>query len=70
MSDEQKITINGKEYNAADLSDDLKGQLISMRAAEQELSRLQTLAAITQTARNSYAKSIQAALEKMESEKE
>jgi hypothetical protein len=41
-----------------------------MRAAEQELSRLQTLAAITQTARNAYAKSIQAGLEKMESEKE
>jgi hypothetical protein len=68
MSDEQKITIDGKEYNAADLSDGVKGQLMSMRTAEQELARLQSLAAITQTARNAYAQAIKAELEKLESE--
>ncbi len=63
MSEEAKITIDGKEYAAADLSDQVKAELISMRAAEQELARLQTLVAITQTARNSYARSIKEALE-------
>lgn len=67
MSDEQKITIDGKEYNASELSDEVKGQLMSMRAAEQELARLQTQAAITQTARNAYAQSIKASLDKIES---
>ena len=63
MADEGKITIDGKEYTAADLSDEVKAQLISMRAAEQELARLQTQLAITQTARNAYAKSIKEALD-------
>lgn len=65
MSEEQKITIDGKEYNAADLSDEVKSQLISMRAAEQELARLQTQVAITQTARNAYAKSVKDSLEQL-----
>lgn len=68
MTDEQKVTIDGKEYNASDLSDSVKGQLMSMRAAEQELARLQTLAAIAQTARNAYAQAIKAELDKLESE--
>jgi hypothetical protein len=63
MTDEQKVTIDGKEYNASDLSDSIKGQLISLRAAEQELARLQTLAAITQTARNAYAQAVKKELE-------
>jgi hypothetical protein len=67
MSEEQKVTIDGKEYNASDLSEGVKGQLMSMRAAEQELARLKSLAAITQTARNAYAQAIQAELEKLDS---
>jgi hypothetical protein len=63
MSEERTITIDGKEYNAADLSEDLKAQLVSMRTAEQELNRLRALGAITETARNAYAKAIKAALE-------
>lgn len=58
MSEEQTITIDGTEYKTSDLSDKVKGELVSMRAAEQELARLQTQAALMQTARNAYASSI------------
>ena len=69
MSDEQqKLTIDGKEYNLSDLSDEVKNQLIGLRAAEQEMARLQTRLAICQTARNAYANSVKEALGKMESQ--
>jgi len=57
------VTIDGKDYNVNDLSDKVKGELMSLRAAEQELSRLQTQAALLQTARNAYAGSIKRELE-------
>lgn len=63
MNDAQKITIDGREYNTADLSDKVKNELISLRAAEQELARIQTQLALVQTARNAYAASIRNELE-------
>lgn len=53
------ITIDGKEYNLEDLSDNARAQLASMQVAAQEGSRIQTRMAITQTARNAYARSLQ-----------
>lgn len=61
MSD-QKITIDGKDYNIDKLSEDTKGQLVSMRAVDTEIARLQTLQAICQTARNAYAAALKEAL--------
>jgi uncharacterized protein (DUF3084 family) len=63
MNDEQKITIDGKEYNVSDLDDTMKNQLMSLRACEQELARLQTQVAITQTARQAYAAAVKKGLE-------
>jgi hypothetical protein len=63
MTEEQTITIDGKEYKASELSDKVKNELMSLRAAEQEMSRLQTLMALAQTARNAYASSIKGGLE-------
>ena len=63
MTDEQTITIDGKEYKASELSDKVKSELISLRAAEQEMARLQTQMALLQTARNAYASSIKGDLE-------
>lgn len=65
MSD-QKITIDGKDYNIDKLSEDTKGQLVSMRAVDTEIARLQTLQAICQTARNAYAAALKEALEQEE----
>lgn len=63
MSEEQSITIDGKEYKSSELSDKVKGELISLRTAEQEMARLQTQMALMQTARNAYASSIKRDLE-------
>ncbi len=60
---EQKITINGREYDLASLSDNAKAQLMSLRTVDAEIVRLQTRIAIFQTARNAYATALQAELE-------
>lgn len=46
--------INDKEYNLADLSDEAKAQLDSLRFTDAEIARLNAQLAIAQTARNSY----------------
>ena len=55
----QKVKINDKEYNLADLSDIVKQNIASIRFAEQEMIRLQQLLAMAQTARNGYIASLQ-----------
>jgi hypothetical protein len=57
-----QITIDNKQYELESLSDDAKAQLISMQFCDQELQRLQAQAAAYQTARQAYAKALQAAL--------
>lgn len=56
------IKIDDKEYDLEKLSDEAKAQLISMQFCDQELQRLQSQAAAFQTARNAYAKALQALL--------
>ena len=58
----QTITIDGTEYNLEDLTDKAKAQLISIRAAEQEISRLQQQLALINTARNTYVAVLKAEL--------
>jgi len=60
------VTINGKEFDLADLSETVKKQLASLQMADQELTRLQRLVAMTQTARNAYANAINEELTKVE----
>ena len=57
------ITINGKEYDLEKLSDSAKGQLQSLRVADQKLAQLQAEIALVQTARNTYARVLQRELE-------
>ena len=64
MADVQSITINGKEYVLDSLSEAAKAQLTNLRVVDQEISRLQQQQAIAQTARNAYAKALQAELPK------
>lgn len=56
------ITIDNKSYDLDSLSTEAKAQLSSLQFVDAELARLQAKAAALQTARNAYAKALQAAL--------
>ena len=57
------ITIDGKEYNPDDLSDNARAQLASLNMTEQKIAQLQSDLAIAQTARNAYAQALAAELD-------
>ena len=56
------IKIDNVDYDTDKLSNEARAQLISMQFCDQELARLQAQAAAYQTARQAYAKALQAAL--------
>ena len=58
-----KITIDDKEYETDDMSEEAKAHLQSLQFVDNELERAQGKAAALQTARNAYAKALQQALE-------
>ena len=58
------ITIDGKAYDAAALSQIAKEQITNVRATDAEIARLQTQLAIAQTARTAYARALQDELNK------
>lgn len=64
MADQNnKITIDGKEYDPNDLSDNAKAQLQSLSFTDQEINRLQAQLAIYQTARRAYANALKQELQ-------
>ena len=64
MTKTKTITINDKEYNLDDLSDNVKAQLGSLQVTDQEIIRLEQQLRIVQTARNAYAQALNAELPK------
>lgn len=58
----QKVTINGVEYAADQLSAEARNQVVNIKACDQEIARLQQLLAITQTARMAYSTALRNAL--------
>ena len=57
MNEEIKTwTINNKEYDLDDLSDEVKNQIVNLQVVDGEITRLNQQLAIMQTARNAYAK--------------
>ena len=52
------IKINGKTYETDKLSDQTKAQLASLQFVDTEIAKTKALLAALQTARNSYAQSI------------
>lgn len=66
MANEQQeiVRINDKEYPLTDLSDDAKAQLNSLRITDLEIKRLKAQLAIHETARNAYARALDALLPK------
>ena len=57
-----KITIDEKDYDVDDLSDEAKAQVISLNFVDAELNRLQLKVAAMQTARNAYATALKSLL--------
>ncbi|UXZ55073.1 DUF6447 family protein [Halomonas sp. 7T] len=52
------VTIDGREYNLADLSENARNQLLNLRVTDQEVQRLNQQLAIAQTARTAYANAL------------
>jgi hypothetical protein len=57
-----KITIDEKEYETDDMSDEAKAQLQSLQFVDNEIAREQAKTAALQTARHAYAQALQEAL--------
>ena len=66
MVNEQKqtITIDGKAFDVADLSDSAKQQVANLQATDAEIEKLKQQMAIYQTARTAYARALAAELPK------
>jgi hypothetical protein len=58
------ITIDGKEYDTDQLSDEARNQLISIQFVDRKLQELNLEKAAYQTARNAYAKALSDILQK------
>ena len=61
-ADQGTITIDGKEISVAELSQEAKGQIQSLRFVETELQRLQAKAAVLSTAKQAYANKLKTLL--------
>ena len=61
MAEEQgrTVTIDGTEYNLADLSDNARQQLANLSAADAEIRRIEAQLAMARTARQAYARALQ-----------
>jgi hypothetical protein len=58
-----KIKLNDKEYDISTATDAAKAQLFHLQAIEAEITRMNTLIAVFQTARGNYARALQQELE-------
>ena len=68
MANEQTqiLTIDGTEYNVADLSENAQNQVVNLRVTDAEIEKLKQQLAIYQTARTAYAKALGEELPKKE----
>ncbi len=53
-----RITIDGTEYETDELSDDIKRQVQNVSYCDRKIEELKNEAAVIQTARNAYARSL------------
>jgi cell division protein ZapA (FtsZ GTPase activity inhibitor) len=65
MAEEKKntLTVDGKEYDTATLSDNAKNIIANVQFADQELTRLRMQNAAIQTARQAYVTALKKELE-------
>ena len=62
----QTITIDGMEYNAANLTENARSQVMNLRVTDQEIAKLKQQLAIYQTARTAYANALKEELPEKE----
>lgn len=62
----QTLTIDGTDYNVADLSENARAQVLNLRVTDQEIQRLNQQLAIAQTARTAYANALKEELPEKE----
>ena len=60
------VTIDGREFETDDMSEEQTNQLRSINFADQEIFRLEMLLAVTRTARNAYANALAGLLDSTE----
>jgi len=60
------ITIDGKEYEIASLSDTAKAELVNLQIVDRKIAESQQEMAILRTARNAYASALRAALKEVD----
>lgn len=65
MTNDATISIDGKDYLLANLSEAARDQVGNVQATDAELRRLQVQVAIAQTARIAYANALKAELDKL-----
>ena len=58
----KKITIDDREYDNDQLSDEARAQVVSISVVDQEFAALEQKLAIAKTARNAYGKALKDAL--------
>ncbi len=59
-----EVTIDGKNYDTDQLSDEARNQLISIQYVDRKIQELNLEQAAMQTARNAYAKALSEILQK------
>lgn len=64
--DNSKVTIDGKEYNITDLSDEAKNQILNIQFVDEQIQQLSNELAIADTARIGYSKAIKAEVSKLD----
>ena len=64
MSEEQQISIDNVNYPLSSLSDSAKALLSNLQFTDNEIARMNTLLAVTKTARATYAQALKAELQK------
>jgi hypothetical protein len=58
MVDEEKFSLDGTEYSMADLDDDGKAIVQSLKFVEQEIAQMQARLAVLNTAKTAYITSL------------
>ena len=64
MSDDQTITIDGKTYKLADLSEQARAQLANIRFCDERIQQLRNELAVSDTARMGYSNALKRELDK------
>jgi hypothetical protein len=62
------LILNGKTYDIDKLSEEAKGQVVSLQFVDAELAKLNATIAVFQTARNGYLKALLPHLEVLDNE--